>query len=373
MGNQAAQANHLFLGGCPAGYTGSQIGTGAIIGDVFTTTGAEAVFQCTVIPPPTIAPAPAPVPAPAPAPPPVPAPAPVVEEKPEQREATINTLQVERTTTNSINAHIMPEVVKSYILDAKLNKEGASADSDSYMPDAFWGETNVSSLTEHNNKLPGFASNIYQFVGGLDKRQGDAFYGAALTYAYTDNNLINNTDSVMHTVGITPYMAYKINDFLFASALASYYYSNTSGSAGNRNIDTHDYQGEVNINTFKVIDSFVLKGRAGVRYKHANSSLKGGNVGRDNTYDEITGIVDCQIDYNFDNGLTLFTGALYNHYAREASGASTLVKGNDVVWMRYGAEYPITKGFLLGAKIENDLNDKQINYLTGSINFRLEL
>lgn len=282
-----------------------------------------------------------------------------------------DTLQIERVTSNITNQHIMDKVVREYISESA--PPAGSADSNDYKPDSVWGETNLSSLTEHNSKVPGFASNIYQFVGGLDKRQGDLFYGAALTYAYTDNNLIANTDNVMHTVGVTPYMAYKINDFLFASGLASYYYSNTSGSAGFRNIDTHDYQGEANINAFKAIGSFTLKGRAGARYKHTNSSQKGGIPGRDNTFDEVTGIADAQLDYKFDNGLTLFTGALYNHYTREASGASALVRGNDVVWMRYGAEYPVTKGLVVGAKIENDLNDKQINYLTGSLNFRLEL
>jgi hypothetical protein len=266
----------------------------------------------------------------------------------------------------------MEKVVREYSTDTQINKGAASADSDNYNPDAVWGETNLSSLTEHD-KTPGFASNIYQFTAGLDKRQGDFFYGAALTYAYTDNNLVADTDNVMHTVGITPYIAYKINDYLFASGLASYYYSNTSHIAGTRDINTHDYQGEANINTFKVIDAFTLKGRAGVRYKHTSSSQKGGAVGRDNTFDEIVGIVDGQIDYKFESGLTLFTGVLYNHYAREASRISTLVTGEDVVWMRYGAEYPVTKGFVIGAKIENDLNDKQTNYLTGSLNFRLDL
>jgi hypothetical protein len=298
---------------------------------------------------------------------------PVTSSEDQLYETTTNTLQIERSTYNTINQHLMSKVVREYVADAKVNKVGASSDANNFMPDTFWAETNVSSLTEHKKTAPGFATNIYQFNLGLDKKQGDLFYGAALTYAYTDNNLVLNTDNVMHTVGITPYVAYKINDFLFASALASYYYSNTSGSAGNRNIDTHDYSTEANLNAFKTFGAITLKGRAGIRYKHANSSQKGGFVGRDNTFDEITGIVDGQVDYTFDNGLTLFTGALYNHYAREASGASTLVRGNDVVWMRYGAEYPIFKGLSLGAKIENDLNDRFVNYLTGSVNMRLEL
>ncbi len=340
MASQSAYAVYtLDPATCPAGTTGTLAGIGYIsAGTFFPATFGSPVYDCTTVP---------------------------VVSAP-----TIQTLQIERTTSNLTNQHIMDKVVHEY---GSNSPGAASGDSNDYKPDAVWGETNLSSLTEHNSKVPGFASNIYQFVGGLDKRHGDLFYGAALTYAYTDNNLIANTDNVMHTVGVTPYMAYKINDFLFASGLASYYYSNTSGSAGTRNIDTHDYQGEANINAFKVLGSFTLKGRAGVRYKHTNSSQKGAPVGRDNTFDEVTGIVDAQVDYKFDNGLTLFTGALYNHYTREASGASTLVRGNDVVWMRYGAEYPVTKTLMVGAKIENDLNDRFTNYLTGSLNFRLEL
>lgn len=340
----------LSYGGCPTGTTGSLIGTGIISGGSFFPGTGSPVYDCFPV-----------------------SSAPSSYDSHHLQETTNNTLQIERSTYSTINQHIMSKVVREFASsEPKINKTGASGDSSSYMPDSVWGETNISSLTEHKKNQAGFANNIYQFNGGLDKRQGDLFYGAALTYAYTDNNLVANTDNVMHTVGITPYVAYKINDYLFASGLASYMYSNTSGSAGVRNIDTHDYSGEANINAFKTIDAFTLKGRAGVRYKHTASSQKGA-IGTDNTFDEITGIVDAQVDYRFDNGLTLFTGALYNHYAREASRVSTLVRGNDVVWMRYGAEYPVAKGFLVGAKIENDLNDKLTNYLTGSVNFRLEL
>lgn len=288
-------------------------------------------------------------------------------------QTTIATTQIERTTYNALNQHLMDEVVYSYLSDLRVNKLSASADSGSYKPDTFWGETSISNLTEHANKIPGTASNIYQFTGAVDKTQGDFSYGAALTYAYTDTNQTCNDDATVHTIGITPYVAYKINDYLFASGLASYYYSNTSGMTGANNIDTHDYLTEVNMNAFKVIGSFTLKGRAGMRYKHTNFSQKGGYGGRDDTFDEITGIVDGQVDYRFDNGFTLFTGVLYNHYAREDSGASSLVEDNDVVWMRYGAEYPVSKSFSIGVKIENDLNDTHMNYLTGGVNIRLEL
>lgn len=195
VASQSAYATYSYSR-CPAGTTEELVGTGIISGGSFSPGPGSPVYACipggrhtTAI----------------------------------LSETTTNTLQIERTTNSTINQHLMNKVVREYVAtDAKVNKGSASADSSSYKPDTFWGETNVSSLTEHHNKTPGFATNIYQFNAGLDKRQGDLFYGAALTYAYTDNNLPANTDNVMHTVGITPYMAYKINDFLFASGLGSY-------------------------------------------------------------------------------------------------------------------------------------------------------
>ena len=188
MASQSAYAVYtLDPATCPAGTTGTLAGIGYIsAGTFFPATFGSPVYDCTTVP---------------------------VVSAP-----TIQTLQIERTTSNLTNQHIMDKVVHEY---GSNSPGAASGDSNDYKPDAVWGETNLSSLTEHNSKVPGFASNIYQFVGGLDKRHGDLFYGAALTYAYTDNNLIANTDNVMHTVGVTPYMAYKINDFLFASGLGT--------------------------------------------------------------------------------------------------------------------------------------------------------
>jgi hypothetical protein len=347
VASQPAYA-YLTSGTCSPGYTPIFVGTGFISGGSFVSGGAPfpgtPIYDC------------------------------VAGES--EDTTTTNTFQIERTNYSILNQHITSQIVKQagLSLAAKSqNTQSASADS-GFSPVTFWGETNFSNLTNHAQNAAGFSTNIYQFTGGFDKRQGDIFYGSTLTYAYTNNNLSNAVDSTMHTVGVTPYIAYKINDYLFASGLASYNYSNTSNSIGLKNeIDTHDYAGEANINAFKVINSFTLKGRAGVRYKHAFSSQKTGGFGRDSTFDEIAGIVDAQVDYRFDNGITVYTGALYNHYAREASGASIKINGNDVVWMRYGAEYAVAKGLLVGAKIENDLNDKTTNYLTGSLNVRLEI
>ena len=293
------------------------------------------------------------------------------------QETTISTQQITRTTSSTVNQHIMTEVFKAFSLEyfsKPINKGSASSDSNSYKPDTFWGESTISQITEEssNKNITDFDTDIYQFIGGIDKRQGDVFYGTALTYAYTENEVTGGADSTMHTVGVTPYVAYKINNYIFASGLASYYYSHTNNIAGGTDIDTHDYEIEGNMNAFKVIESFILKGRAGVRYKHTNSSAINGAAGRDNTFDELTWIADAEIDYRFDSGLTLLTGVLYEHYDREESGASTRLRDN-IFLMRYGIDYPISESLTIGAKIENDLNDEDRDYFTGTVHVRLEL
>ena len=229
LASQSAHAITYYYNSCPTGTTGAFVDYGIITGggSGYSVTAGSPIYGCT--------------------------------SSNSNDTTTTNTSQIQRATSNTLNYHLMDKVVREFVSEDKINKVGASADSSDYKPDGVWGETNLSSLTNHSNNVPGFSNNIYQFTGGLDKRQGDLFYGAALAYAYTDINQIGN--STMHTVGITPYAAYKINDYLFATGLASYYYSNTSASLGAGNTDTHDYLGEANINTFKVINSFTLKGR----------------------------------------------------------------------------------------------------------------
>jgi hypothetical protein len=212
-------------------------------------------------------------------------------------------------------------------------------------------------------------TNIYQFVGGFDKVVGNWFFGSALSYAHTED-LQGSSRTNSETVGATPYVAYKINDFLFASALAGYMYTHMNQTNGASDIDVHDYFTEGNINAFKVIQSFVLKARLGVRYKHTNSSLDNGFAGRDNTFDELTWIGDGEVGYLFNNKLRIYTGFRYEYIDREASAASSLVH-DSLAFMRYGLEYPVSDQLLIGARFQHDVNEEDLDYMTGSVNMRL--
>lgn len=285
--------------------------------------------------------------------------------------------QITRETNSIIAQHLMKEVFRAFTTEyssENANKAAASSDGDNYTPDALWGVSSFSEITKDNDSQQAhFDTDIYQFVGGVDKRYGDLFFGSALTYAYAEYEVASGNDSSSHTVGITPYVAYKINDFLFASALAGYNYTNTNfSSAGNIETDTHEFITEGNINAYKVINSFIFKGRAGARYKHANSSAIQSAVNRDNDFDELTWIGDIEFGYQVNDNIRVYTGALYEYVDVETSATSSLIN-DGVAYMRYGAEYSINKDLLIGAKFQHDLNDEDSDFLTGSINVRLAL
>ncbi len=245
------------------------------------------------------------------------------------------------------------------------NKMAASSDKNSKL--SFWGNSNLTQISEEQG--PHVDTDIYQFTAGFDKAVGNAFFGASLAYAHTEDEQ-GTTTSTSETVGFTPYAAYKINDYLFVSGLAGYMYTHTNAVNGGSDLDTHDYLTEGNLNAFKVINSFILKARIGVRYKHTITSPEIGVAGRDNSFDELIWVGDGEIGYLVTDKLRVYTGLLYEYYDREASGASLRVR-DSIAFMRYGAEYPISHDLTLGARIQHDINEEDSNYITGSINARL--
>jgi len=277
--------------------------------------------------------------------------------------------QVIRNFTSITFQHVMSAAPELWGIDTGLvsggNKIGASSDKGSSL--SFWGMSNLTQISEENGTH--FDSDIYQFTGGFDKAMGDVFFGSALTYAHGENEQ-GGTTSTSETVGFTPYIAYKVNDFIFASGMAGYLYTHTNKVDGGSDLDTHDYITEGNINAFKVINSFILKGRLGVRYKHTISSPEVGVAGRDNSFDELTWVGDGEVGYQFNNKLRVYSGLLYEYYDREASGVSVRVR-DSIAFMRYGVEYPVREDLTLGAKIQHDLNEEDSDYITGAISARL--
>ncbi len=283
---------------------------------------------------------------------------------------SVQNRQIRRVTNNAVNNEIYRELFNRDLQPdnsvAKENKTAASMDNDNSFLDSAWGMLTYSGLGDDDSSVGHFDNDIFQFVGGADKNIGDWMVGYALTYAYanTDTSLYQNGTS--HTVGLTPYAAYQINDFLFASALVGYSYThvNAAGATGR----VHDYDVEANLNAYKVFHSLLLKARMGIRYTYSNDTLLVNDPG----YDEVMGIGDAEIGYRFVNNLIAYTGLLYEYVNQEAIGLNGVVQ-RGALYFRAGVDYPVTTGLFVGAKIETDVANRQYDLLSGSVNFRIEL
>jgi len=283
-----------------------------------------------------------------------------------------------KVTSSTVNTHLASTVAAAFFIETspgsidtdsdssvslKPNKLSASADSN-YLPDRFWGTHTYSALSEDGNNF-GYATDLYQFVGGLDKRWGDFFVGSALSYVYGETKQAGNNSSV-HNIGITPYVAYKINSFLFASGLASYNYSSINGTEGRKDADVHNYSAEISLNAFKAIEDFVVKWRGGFRYTHNFTSLEG-TIDAD--YDQLTWIGDIEFGYRIYDKFQLFSGILYEYIDKEATvgtriGAISGVTHDGVAFYRGGINYTYNDRMKFSLDVSSDLNDEDNDILS---------
>ncbi len=299
----------------------------------------------------------------------------------QEQEQSQNTIRVTSAVIGSRVSDIVFDVfgfdlARSSDSNLQQNKLSASSDSpaqSSYLPDNFWGKHVYTSLSEDGNNL-GYTTDLYQFIGGLDKRIGDFFVGSAISYVYGETNQAGNNNST-HTIGVTPYAAYRINSFLFASGLASYNYTSVNGTQGRRDADIHNYTGELTLNAFKQIDSFLVKGRAGLRYTHNFTSLKG-TIDAD--YDQLTWISDIEFGYHINSKVQVFTGILYEYVDRESTigtnrNAVSAAVHDGVVFFRGGVKYKVSDRVSVGIDGSSDLNDEDNDILSFGANINIRL
>lgn len=300
-----------------------------------------------------------------------------------QEIAQIEQLQTQSENTIRVSSGVIANHMSNMVFNvfgfdmnatATNPKTGAISDSSSqYTPDTFWGKHVYSNLTEDGKNL-GYDTDLYQFIGGVDKRLGDFFVGSALSYVYGETKQTGNNGST-HTIGITPYVTYKINSFLYASGLAGYNYTSVNGAEGDKDADVHNYNGELTLSAFKAFDSFLVKSRGGLRYTHSFTSLEG-TV--DGSYDQLTWIGDIEFGYNITNKIHLFTGVLYEYIDKEATvGNHILIKNevthDGVAYFRAGAKYRVNERLSFGLDVSSDLNDEGNDIMSFGASARLEL
>jgi len=283
--------------------------------------------------------------------------------------------QIVRTTNSLISQHLASEFSKAFSINHKQpfseeNSLGASSDQQSSSPLSFWGSTSLTEIHEDSGSIASFDTDIYQFVGGFDKKIGKFFVGSALTYAYGETEQTGQ-DTTTQVIGVTPYMAYQITDFMFISALGGYNYSYIKDENFNNDSDVHDYILESNLNFFKTFqDSIIIKARMGTRFHHTYVSST--NKPLDDSTDELMWLGDFELGYRFQNSLTTYVGTYYEYFDRESS--THYIKDHDgVLFMRGGFDYPIAHNLTIGGKVQADLNDEDTDIITGSINIRLAM
>lgn len=292
--------------------------------------------------------------------------------------------QVNRQISNIISSRITYNINPAF--NSLVNAKGAGDDDFSMMPDSLWSTFSWSNLQNDGNAFGKFHTNIYQTTSGIDKKIGDFYIGAALVYAAAVTDFSSMSHDDKHTVNITPYVAYMINENFFLSALTGYSYTNSDPTYTLQS-NTHSSISEIDFNSFHVIENWFIKGKIGGRYNHGytrNDSILGKKASVNNS-DSWTFLTDVSGGYAFDNGIRISTGVLYELNNKDVTNSSIIdtstgistnyvgVGDNSVFYYNAGIDYSISNALSLGANFQTDLSNSSIDLTTVGLNMRLAL
>jgi len=299
-----------------------------------------------------------------------------IEEIISQERAKQIAREISRNISRRISGEISDSANAALGPNASLgaqNPMAASADLNSVLPDSAWVSSSWSEISDDDALSVNVDADVYQVTGGIDKQLGSWFVGLSTTYAYTETEIGGfATQSDTHTVTVTPYAAFVINDNFFISGLTSYSYSRGEPDvAGNFDTDTDAYTTELDFNALKVIGDFMLTGKTGFRYSHTDSYFDDSSLANpDNDKDNWTYLVDAQVGYSLDRfvkGLRISASALYEYVETEDG------EDDGVLYMGTGIDYAVTKSFNVGLKYSHDVNNEDIDINTVGFNLRLAL
>jgi hypothetical protein len=233
---------------------------------------------------------------------------------------------IARRISSDIDATFKSSALQTSSLSNNGNPMAASADRNLFLNDAsLWSIFSWSRISNDGDSLGAdFDVDIFQSTSGIDKKMGDFYFGGSLTYAYSHTDVGDpagfglDVEDNVHSVALTPYVAYVINKHLFLSALAGYTYTNNNPKASfaTQESETDSYNTELALNGLHIVDKWYMKGKVGARYIHGHLKtdpfLAGGPVIRDNT-DSWTYLVDGEGGYSFGNGIRLYSGVLFEY------------------------------------------------------------
>ena len=273
--------------------------------------------------------------------------------------------QINRQISSSITNHITENFI------------GSRTEEDGFKPDDVWTNFSWSTLTNQTKKLDDFNTDIYQSAIGIDKKIGDFYIGGTFVYAASNANFPNSINDVKHTVNITPYAAYEIDDNFFLSALSGYLYTGAVATSSTES-DTQANISEIDLNSFHIVENWFMRGKLGGRYYHSDTEMNNQQLSQNKSYNSNTWtfLTDISGGFKFDDELKVFTGVLYElNNQSNLNNSQTKLQLNDgnAFYYNAGIDYLVSKEFSLGANLQTDLSNSTVDLTTVGLNMRLEM
>lgn len=289
----------------------------------------------------------------------------------------LNSRRISDAITTRLSSELLPALRRSNQQTASLsgqNPMAASAD-DSGSPVSVWTTFSWTRLS-NDGLSAAFDTDIFQTTSGVDKRFGDFIVGATLSYSYADTTMIKegvgiDVGSQTHYIDLSPYLAYIINKNFFISAFTGYNYSSLLPLSKMGDGETDGYNTELAINGLHAVDNWSMRGKIGMRYQHFHTKTEpmvaGGAVHRDNL-DNFIPLADADVGYTFNENIRAYTGVLYEFNSRPSLG-----RVESIFYYNAGIDYWFSDSFTIGAKVQTDLSNENVDLTTVGLNARLAL
>ncbi|MGH8583444.1 MAG: autotransporter outer membrane beta-barrel domain-containing protein [Gammaproteobacteria bacterium] len=200
--------------------------------------------------------------------------------------------------------------------------------------------------------------DIYQFVGGIDKRFGSFYAGASAGYARTEEEIEEDFlefDSGTDSPSFAPYAAWIINDNVFVTEIAGY----AREEFDDIELATDTAFNDLSVTGLLPLNHWVLTGRAGHRFAYTKQ------VDVTSPFDEVffspfdddfftnTLYVTGEVGYRIDHLLPYFR-AIYERIIPEEGD------GRHVVFLGVGATYDFSDAFSAGLSYQTELDQLDI-------------
>ncbi len=213
-----------------------------------------------------------------------------------------------------------------------------------------------------------FDTHIYQILGGADKRFGDLYAGVSLGYTRVESDF-----SGVHIPDISPYLAYVFSPNLFGTVIVGYARSQVDdidiGAFELTSNDSNSAFTDESVTGALPIDSWVFRGKAGHRFRYTVQE------------DDIDLPAFIEVD---DDAIvnTLYLGGEAGYrfgalfpYARFSVEHFIPDRGedSDSVFIGAGATYTVSEVFSVGASYQHELNQDDVEYHQGVLEFRFRL